>query len=138
MLPCESKTIRGIRVSGIFLPNIVDDFIAHNPWDLLKHRFETRASVLLHVPALRPERIVKFDELLNEDGQWVESCVDQRINYLEKLGWVETSTIMEIRYMDYDEYVAFYTRFFSGDLYRLYNVRLLVDRPYWINDLSLV
>jgi hypothetical protein len=134
-LPCESFFAGSKEMSHIFMPSIGPDFLDVNPWDLVKHRFETRTSVLVEIPVCSIDREVLFDELLRERGQFVQTCLDRRIVYLEKMEWAVSNPMYQVCYMDFEQYSSFYDSLFLGNVCRKYEIKVLPSAPRWIDDL---
>lgn len=136
-LPCEHfKILTGQVVTGIFLPAIEENFLQVNPWDLVSHRWENRGELLVEIPRCSIDSPIRFEEIVRERGNPVESCLDQRIVYLDKMDWVETTALKQVAYLDYPEYVRFYEDLLGGRLHRLYDCRLRMHAPGWITDLT--
>lgn len=135
LLPFESQVHKsGVRISNVFIPRISGEFLRIDPWDHIRHRFETRKEVMLQIPMHTKEKEVRFEELVRDGGP-VISNRDKRISYLENLSWCKSNALFETRWMDFDEYRLFYEAFFRGDLYSLYECQLSSDCPRWITEL---
>jgi hypothetical protein len=134
-LPFESSRILDLNVSGLLIPSLREGFLDEDPWSLLEDRFTSRASVLVTIPKMSLDRVVRLEEILRESGNPVESCMDHRLSYLVNMGWMLSRGLDEIRYMDYPEYQRFYNLLFAGSLNRLYECRIVDSCPRWINEL---
>lgn len=136
-LPFESFYVAKKQVSGLLLPCLEEDFLYEDPWSLLENRFVNRSEVLVQIPRSLPEPTYEFDKILKEMGNPVQSCLDQRLRYCRMMDWMECVPLVEVRFMDFEEYRRFYTLLLDGDLYRLYDVRVLEGAPVWLPDLLL-
>jgi len=135
-LPFESFiSQRKERTSGLLVPCIEGDFLGQTQWDLLSSRWEHFGSPLVRIPVCVRDRIDGVDLMLRDRTCEVETCMNERIVYLEKMEWAVSTPMHEIRYMDYPEYSAFYDSLFLGELFPLYRVRTCFGAPSWIKEL---
>jgi hypothetical protein len=134
-LPFETFEVKGLRISHLFMPAVTYGFLDKNPWDLVQQRYEIRSEIFVEIPRSTRDRIVEFERVITEWGNPVETCMDRRLVYLEKMEWLISEPIYEVRYMTFPEYTSFYDSMFAGDLSRLYTVRVVEGSPVWIKDL---
>jgi len=137
-LPCESFTVANRKLSRILLPSLESGFLYENHWELLRDRYGEFASHPIEIPRCLRDRHVAYEELFSPPGNRVETCMDQRINYMEKMEWCITRQLEELRFMSFDEFSSYYESLFLGDLIPLYEVYVLPRSPSWLVDLSRV
>lgn len=137
-LPFETIHVKDSEFTGLFLPCVVHGFLQHNPWDLVRSRFEARQSIGIRVPMTMREREDLFDFAVRNRGTEVDCCMTRRFSYLEKMGWAVSSKLYTMRSWCFEEYSCYYDELIAGLLYPVYRIEVLVVSPLWIVDLALV
>jgi len=134
-LPFESYKVQDKLVSGVLLPSLEDGFLDNDPWSLLENRFVNRSTLLVSIPRCSLDSEARSGEAIRNRGFSVVTTMDRKLAYLEKMGWLTSRELTEVRLMDFSEYRRYYELLFSGDHHRLYDVCVLETAPKWIIDL---
>jgi len=133
-LPFESTNIGEKKISDVFVPNIEDGFLDEDPWVIIAERWVE--NTVLSLPEMVYERQDRGFEVLRRPGTTITTTMNRTLAYLQTLGLLEAKPRRIDVLMEFEEYSRFYTNFLDGQLFRLYDVKLVDDRFVVTRDLA--